>query len=372
MLNKYRVLVINPKSTTTLISVFQNEVCIFKQTVDHQQHIEINNLDVFSDIQLRKTNILEVLRKTSLNLSKIDAVCSNGGILRPVEGGTYLVNEVMIMDLTNNYNGKHASNFGGIIAFEIAKGLNIPAYIVDPPVVDELSHIATFSGLPALKRKSIFHALNQKFVARKAAAELAEAYENVNLIVAHLGNGITIGAHQNGKVIDVNNGLHGDGPFSLERTGTIPLEGIISLCFSGDYTQESLMHAITYQGGLKAYLHTKDIAEIENRIKAKDSHVEAVFDAMSYQIAKELGSMAVVLAGKVDGIVLTGELANSTILTKFIISKVAWIADVFIYPGEYDVQALNEGALRVLRGQEQPKQYTVQVNEGGELNDTRV
>lgn len=362
MLHNYRILVINPKSITTLVSVFQNEVCIFKQTLDHRQHADANNIDVIADIQLRKTSILEMLSNTSINLSKLDAVCSNGGILRPVEGGTYLVNEALITDLTNDYNGKHASNLGGLIAYEIANGLNISAYIVDPPVVDELNDIAKFSGLPGLERKSIFHALNQKFVARKAAQELKVDYHETNLIVAHLGNGITIGAHQNGRVIDVNNGLHGDGPFSLERTGTIPLEGIISHCFSGKYTKETMMHAITYHGGLKAYLQTKDIGEIEKRIQEKDSHAEAVFDAMSYQIAKELGSMAVVLEGKVAGIVLTGELANSKILTAFIMSKVAWIADVFVYPGEYDVQALNEGALRVLRGEEQPKQY--KVNEG--------
>lgn len=363
MPNNYRILVINPKSTTTLVSIFQNEVCIFKQTLDHRKNTDANNIDVIADIQLRKTAILEMLRSTSINLSKVAAVCSNGGIVRPVEGGTYLINEAMIHDLTNDFNGKHASNLGGLIAYEIANGLNVPAYIVDPPVVDELNEIARFSGLPKLERKSIFHALNQKYVARKAARELKVDYQQTNLIVAHLGNGITIGAHQNGRVIDVNNGLHGDGPFSLERTGTIPLEGLITLCFSGKYTKESMMHAITYHGGLNAYLHTNDIGEIEKRIEEYDSHAEAVFDAMSYQIAKELGSMAVVLEGKVDGIVLTGELANSKLLTKFIMSKVAWIADVFVYPGEYDVQALNEGTLRVLRAEELPKEYVI--NEGG-------
>lgn len=365
MLNMFRVLVINPKSTTTLISVFQNEICIFKQMVNHQKDSESDETEIISNIQLRKSDILAVLSSTNINLSKLTAVSSNGGILAPIEGGTYLINEWMITDLLNDLNGKHASNLGGIIAYEIAKGLNIPAYIVDPPVVDELSDIAKFSGFPKLERKSIFHALNQKFVARKAASEINKEYEKANLIVAHLGNGITIGAHQHGKVIDVNNGLHGDGPFSLERTGTIPLEGLISLCFSGDYTKESMMQTITYRGGLKAYLHTKNVANIEKRIQENDAYAESVFDAMSYQIAKELGSMAVVLEGIVDGIVLTGELANSKLLTAFIIAKVAWIADVYIYPGEYDVQALNEGTLRVLREQEQPKQYIV--NEGGRV-----
>lgn len=312
-----------------------------------------------NEVTYRKKQILKLLSDSGINMSKLDAVSAIGGLLRSVKGGTYVVTKEILIDLKNSFNGKHASNLGGILAYEIAKGLNIPAFIVDPPVVDELCHLAKFSGLPEIERISIFHALNQKAVARKAAEELNKTYENVNLIVAHLGNGITIGAHQQGKVIDVNNGLHGDGPFSLERAGTIPSEALISLCFSGKYSKDDIIRKITFKGGLKAYLDTDDLTEIEQRIANNDEYAKTVVEAMAYQIAKEIGSMAAVLSGNVEGVVLTGELAKSKLLTDFITERVIWIADVFLYPGEYDLQAINAGTLRVLKNEEEPKQYYV-------------
>lgn len=359
MRKRYRVLVVNPKSTNTIISVFHNDLCIFKERIHHHTKFK-NDMTVtalHNEVTIRKTQILRLLSDAGINMSKLDAVSAIGGLLRSVEGGTYIVNEDILFDLKNSFNGKHASNLGGIIAYEIAKGLNIPAYIVDPPVVDELSHIAKFSGLPEIERISIFHALNHKAVARQAAKELGTSYENINLIVAHLGNGITIGAHQNGRVIDVNNGLHGDGPFSLERAGTIPSEALISLCFSGEYSKDDIIRKITYKGGLKAYLNTDDLAEIEDRIANEDKYAKTVVEAMAYQIAKEIGAKATVLAGNVQGVVLTGELAKSKLLTDFITERVNWIADVFLYPGEYDLQAINAGTLRVLRKEETPKIY---------------
>ncbi|MEI3611766.1 butyrate kinase [Pseudogracilibacillus sp. SO30301A] len=357
MQKRYRTLVINPKTTKTIISVFHNEKCIYKQTLNHQTIFKNDLTEIDNEVTIRKTQILRVLNEAGINMSKLDAVAANGGLLRAVEGGTYSVTADVLKDLRSSYNGKHASNLGGILASEIAKGLNIPAYIVDPPVVDELSDLAKFSGLPGIERKSIFHALNQKAVARQAARELRITYNQANLIVAHIGNGITIGAHRCGKVIDVNNGLHGDGPFSLERAGTIPSEALISLCFSGEYTEEDIINKITYKGGLKAYLHTDNITEVEKRIRNNDKYAKKVFEAMAYQISKEIGAMAVVLSGKVHGIVLTGEIARSEILTEFITEKINWIADAFIYPGEYDIQALNAGTLRVLRQEERPKIY---------------
>lgn len=357
MKNQYRTLVINPKTTKTIISVFHNEICIFKETAEHPSSFKSDVSEIDQEVTERKVYILKLLSDAGINMSKLDAVSANGGLLRPIEGGTYIVTKEVLDDLRNSYNGKHASNLGGILAYEIAKGLNIPAYIVDPPVVDELSELAKFSGLPDIERKSIFHALNQKSVARQAAKELQSTYHQVNLIVAHIGNGITIGAHEQGKVIDVNNGLHGDGPFSLERAGTIPSEALISLCFSGNYTEEDIIKKITFKGGIKAYLHTDNVAEIESRINHQDRRAKLVLEAMAYQISKEIGSMAAVLAGKVHGVVLTGELANSEWLTDFITERVHWIADVFIYPGEYDIQALNAGTLRVLRLEEQPILY---------------
>ena len=360
MQKRYRVLVLNPKSTKTIVSVFHNDLCIFKETIHHNTKFKNDMAALNNEVAIRKTQILKVLTDAGINMSKLDAVSAIGGLLRSVEGGTYLVTKEILIDLKNSFNGKHASNLGGLLAYEIAKGLNIPAFIVDPPVVDELCHLAKFSGLPEIERISIFHALNQKAVARKAAYELGKTYETVNLIVAHLGNGITIGAHRNGKVIDVNNGLHGDGPFSLERAGTIPSEALISLCFSGEYTKDDIIRKITFKGGLKAYLHTDDLTEIEKRITNNDEYAKTVVEAMAYQIAKEIGSMACVLAGNVEGVVLTGELAKSKLLTDFITERVIWIADVFLYPGEYDLQAINAGTLRVLKNEEEPKIYKIE------------
>lgn len=359
MQKQYRVLVLNPKSTKTIISVFHNDLCIFKETIHHNTKFKNDMTALNNEVAIRKTQILRLLSDAGINMSKLDAVSAIGGLLRSIEGGTYLVTQDILIDLKNSFNGKHASNLGGILAYEIAQGLNIPAYIVDPPVVDELCHLAKFSGLPEIERISIFHALNQKAVARMAAKGLNKTYENVNLIVAHLGNGITIGAHEKGKVIDVNNGLHGDGPFSLERAGTIPSEALISLCFSGEYSKDDIIRKITYKGGLKAYLNTDDLNEIEERIANNDEYAKTVVEAMAYQIAKEIGSMAAVLSGNVEGVVLTGELAKSKLLTDFITERVIWIADVFLYPGEYDLQAINAGTLRVLKNEEQPKEYVV-------------
>lgn len=359
MQKQYRVLALNPKSTKTIISVFHNDLCIFKETIHHNTKFKNDMTALNNEVAIRKTQILRLLSDAGINMSKLDAVSAIGGLLRSIEGGTYLVTQDILIDLKNSFNGKHASNLGGILAYEIAQGLNIPAYIVDPPVVDELCHLAKFSGLPEIERISIFHALNQKAVARMAAKELNKTYENVNLIVAHLGNGITIGAHEKGKVIDVNNGLHGDGPFSLERAGTIPSEALISLCFSGEYSKDDIIRKITYKGGLKAYLNTDDLNEIEERIANNDEYAKTVVEAMAYQIAKEIGSMAAVLSGNVEGVVLTGELAKSKLLTDFITERVIWIADVFLYPGEYDLQAINAGTLRVLKNEEQPKEYVV-------------
>lgn len=359
MQKRYRTLIINPKSTTTIISIFHNESCIFKQAINHHAIFKSELAEIDNQVALRKNKILHFLSEAGINLSKIDAIAANGGLLRPTQGGTYKVTKDILIDLKNSYNGRHSSNLGGILAYEIAKGLNINAYIVDPPVVDELSDIARLSGLPNIERKSIFHALNQKAVARETALNLGTRYEDANLIVAHLGNGITIGAHRKGKVIDVNNGLHGDGPFSLERAGTIPSEALIALCFSGKYTEETIIREITYNGGLKAYLHTDDIREIEDKIKGDDSSAKMVLQAMTYQIAKEIGSMATVLKGTVDGIILTGDLAYGEKITELITERVNWIADVHIYPGEYDLQALNAGVLRVLRKEENVKVYPI-------------
>lgn len=353
----YRILVINPRSTLTKIGVFDDGNCILKKIVRHETQDLIEFKSVIEACAFRKRVILDHLDYEGINISKLSAVCARGGLLQPIEGGTYKVNESMLGDLKIGFNGEHASNLGGIIAHEIADGLNIEAYIVDPVVVDELDEIARFSGIPEIPRKSIFHALNQKAVSRKTAIDLKTTYESINLIVAHMGEGITIGAHQNGRVIDVNNGLDGEGPFSPERAGTVPTGDLVSLCFSGLYSRDEVMRKIVGQGGLIAHLKTNDALEIEKRIKAGDKAADRVYEAMAYQIAKDIGAMGTVLSGKVDAIILTGRLAYGKMLVDRITKRVKWIADTIVYPGENELLALNEGVLRVLRGEERPKVY---------------
>ncbi|WP_404452958.1 butyrate kinase [Virgibacillus necropolis] len=353
----FRILVINPGSTSTKIGVFDNETCIFEKTIRHEADEVAGFNRVIDQYDFRKNVILDQLDHEGINISKLSAVCGRGGLLRPIEGGTYEVNEAMLEDLRIGFNGEHASNLGGIIANEIANGLNIPAYIVDPVVVDEFEEIARFSGVPEIPRKSIFHALNQKAVARKVAKDIGKAYDEANLIITHMGGGITVGAHKNGKVIDVNNGLHGDGPFSPERAGTVPAGDLVSLCYSGQYYRDEMMKKLVGQGGLVAYLQTSDAVEVENRIENGDKEASDTYEAMAYQIAKEIGSMSAVLNGRVDAIIMTGGLAYGKAFVEMISKRINWIADTIVYPGEDELQALTEGTLRVLRGEETPKIY---------------
>jgi butyrate kinase len=355
--NKYRILTINPGSTSTKIGIFDHDISIFEKTIRHDAE-KINTFpNIIDQYQFRKTAILETLDNEGINISKLSAVCGRGGLLRPIKGGTYAVNDLMLKDLQSGHSGQHASNLGGIIAHEIAAGLNIPAFIVDPVVVDELAPIARISGFSLIERKSIFHALNQKAVARRVAKELGKEYSELNLIVAHMGGGITVGVHQQGRVVDVNNGLHGDGPFSPERAGTVPAGDLIALCYSGEHYREEIMKRLVGQGGLVGYLGTNDAVEVEQRIAAGDKKAELIYEAMAYQVAKEIGSCSTVLSGRVDAIVLTGGLAYGTGFVKRISDRINWIADVIVHPGEDELLALAEGALRVLRGEEEVKIY---------------
>jgi butyrate kinase len=362
--SEYRILVINPGSTSTKIGVFSNEVSIFEKTIRHDAEYISTFSSIIDQYEFRKQTILEALDYEGINTSKLHAVCGRGGLLRPIKGGTYDVNDQMLEDLKKGYSGQHASNLGGIIAFEIATGLNIPSYIVDPVVVDELDEIARISGLAEIQRRSIFHALNQKAVARRVAKNLGKPYEDLNLIVTHMGGGITVGAHQNGRVIDVNNGLHGDGPFSPERAGTVPAGDLVSMCFSGDFYREEVMKKLVGQGGLVGYLGTSDALKVEKMVAKGNEKAKLVYDAMAYQVAKEIGSAAAVLFGKVDRIILTGGLAYGTGFVQNITDRIKWIADVIVHPGENELQALAEGALRVLKGEEQAKSYPgIQIDE---------
>lgn len=353
----YQVLVINPGSTSTKIGVFQGETLGMDSTIRHTAEEIAQYPSIIDQYNFRKEAILKVLKDEGINISKLDAVCGRGGLLRPIAGGTYTVNDAMIEDLQKGYSGQHASNLGGILASEIAEDLTIPSFIVDPVVVDELAPIARISGLSLINRQSIFHALNQKAVARRYAKQVNKKYEDLRLIVTHMGGGITVGAHAGGKVIDVNNGLHGDGPFSPERAGTVPTGDLVELCFSGKYFRNEMMRSLVGEGGLVGYLGTNDAVLVEKRIAAGDEKAKLVYDAMAYQIAKEIGSAATVLNGKIDAIILTGGLAYGKEFIELITSKIDWISEVVVYPGEDELQALAEGAIRVLSGEEQAKDY---------------
>lgn len=293
-------------------------------------------------------------------MNTLDCIVGRGGLLKPIKGGTYSVTEKMLADLRVGVLGQHASNLGGIIANEFSKELNVPAFIVDPVVVDELSPIARISGLADIERRSIFHALNQKAIARRYADEVGKKYSELNLIVAHLGGGVSVGAHEKGLVIDVANALDGEGPFSPERSGSLPVGSLIDMCYSGRYTIYDMKKKITGRGGLVSYLDTNDARVVEEMIEKDDDKAKLVYEAMAYQVAKEIGSCAATLEGKVDAILITGGIAYSNAFTSMVKRRVEFIADVKVYPGEDEMIALALGGLRVMRGEEGTQNYDEQ------------
>lgn len=353
-----RILTINPGSTSTKIAVFQNGSVIFLKTIKHS----MEKLDKFEKItdqyEYRKNIIYQELEHADIYLDKIRMVIGRGGLIKPIASGIYRVNDAMKNDLINSPMGEHASNLGALIADDIAKSLpNAEAYIADPVVVDELEPLARFSGHPAFRRVSIFHALNQKAIARAHAKSLMKKYEEMNLIVVHLGGGITVGAHHKGKVIDVNQGLDGDGPFSPERSGTLPTGALVRAAFSGDYTLEKMKSMIVGHGGMSAYLGTNDAYEVEQHALKGNAESLEVLQAMAYQVAKEIGAMSTVLKGEVDAILITGGMANSKWFCNYIIERVYKIAPVHLYPGEDEMRALAENGMLVLSGEIEAKEY---------------
>ena len=356
----YRILTINPGSTSTKIAVYDNDKEVFEKTLRHSSE-EIGQFENISDqFNFRKDIIEGELKAADIKLEELDCVVGRGGLLKPIKGGTYSVTESMLEDLRVGVSGQHASNLGGIIANEFSKELDIPAFIVDPVVVDEISDLARISGTASIERKSIFHALNQKAIGRRFAGEIGKKYEDLNLIIAHMGGGISVGAHSKGAVVDVANALDGEGPFSPERSGGVPVGSVIDLCFSGNYTVYDIRKMITGNGGLVSYLNTNDAREVEAMIEKGDKKAELVYEAMAYQVAKEIGSCAAVLSGKVDGILLTGGIAYSKSFTKMITDRVGFISEVKIYPGEDEMIALALGGLRVLKGEEKAQNYDEQ------------
>ena len=309
-------------------------------------------------MDFRKELILDFLKSKNFDVKELSAVIGRGGLLKPIPGGTYKVSEALLEDLRVGKQGQHASNLGGLLAKEIAGPLGIPAYIVDPVVVDELAPVARYSGLPELPRISIFHALNQKAVAKRYAKEQGVPYDTLNLIVAHMGGGVSVGAHQGGRVVDVNNTLDGDGPFSPERTGSLPVGALVKMCFSGKYTQAEIAKKINGKGGLNAYLGTNDMRDV-TRMAFEEGNQEAenVFHAFTYQVAKDIGAMSAVLCGKVDQIILTGGIAYSDRVVDEIRQRVSYISGITVYAGEDELLALAQGGLRVLKGEEEALDY---------------
>ncbi len=354
-----KILAINPGSTSTKVALFEDDRELWSDT----QRYDVDVLKEFHGIMAQQDFRLDEIRKVveanKTDLSELDAVVGRGGLLKPIPGGTYEVNSDMIDDLGSCKYGAHASNLGAGLAVSLARegGCN-RAFIVDPVVVDELTPEARLSGMPGIDRRSIWHALNQKAVARRVAAEMGKKYEDLNIIVAHMGGGISVGAHENGKTIDVNNALDGEGPFSPERAGSLPAGGLVRLAYSGKYDLPELLKKMVGNGGLVAHLGTNDLREVQKMIEAGNEKAKLVFEALALQVAKEIGSRAAVLRGKVDAIVLTGGLAYSDMLVERIRERISYIADIKVYPGEDEMMALAEGALRVLKGEEEANIYT--------------
>ena len=352
----YKILIINPGSTSTKIGVFSDETQLMEETLRHSTEEIAQYNTIYDQKDFRKKVILDVLKEKNVTLSDIDVVVGRGGLLKPIPGGTYATTPELLEDLKIGKQGQHASNLGGILAAEIAAEINVPSYIVDPVVVDELQPVARLSGHPKMDRISIFHALNQKAVAKRYAKEIGKSYEDLNLIVVHMGGGVSVGAHKNGAVIDVANALDGDGPFSPERSGGLPSGALMKLCFSGEYTQAQVSKMINGNGGFNAYVGTNDMRDLV-KMAETDEKAKLVMDAFHYQLAKEIGSMAVVLGGKVDQIILTGGIAYNQITQDYFKKAVGFLAPITIYPGEDELLALAQGALRVMNGEEEAKIY---------------
>lgn len=353
-----KILAVNPGSTSTKVAIFDNEDEVKSQTLHHTTEELRTFKNVADQYAFRVGEIMNFLNESNHSLSDFAAFVGRGGLLRPVQGGTYIVNEAMIEELKIAKYGEHASNLGALIVYEFSKLTGKPAFIVDPVVVDEMDDIARISGHPDFQRKSIFHALNQKAVARKAALLLDKRYEECNLIVAHMGGGVSVGAHKKGRVVDVNNALDGDGPFSPERSGTLPLTSLIDLCYSGKYSFEEMKRKIKGEGGLVAHLGTNNAIEVQKMIDNGNEKAKLIYRAMAYQISKWIGRMVVPLEGNVDAIVLTGGMAyDSKYMIKWIKERVSYIAPVMIFPGGREEEALVMGALRILRGEEKAKNY---------------
>ena len=351
------ILVINPGSTSTKLAVFRDSTQIHTTSLHHSSTELAQFGDIVEQRAFREKLTVQWLESQGIPLTKLTAIVARGGLLAPIAGGTYSINQTMVDELAQSLYGKHASNLAALIAYELAQSLNIPSFIVDPVVVDELEPLARVSGTPHFERQSIFHALNHKASAKKASELLSIPYQNLNLIVAHLGGGISVGAHKQGKVVDVNNALSGEGPFSPERSGSLPTEGLVNFFFDHTFTKGDLVKKFAGKSGLVGHLGTNDLRLTVGRMQDGDEQARCYFQAMCYQISKEIGRISSVLFGNVDRIILTGGLAYAAELVEEIRQRVEFIAPILVLPGENELEALALGALRVLTGAEEALEY---------------
>lgn len=347
------ILIINPGSTSTKVGIFTAGEMKVNVSVKHTDEELRKFPTIWDQYDYRRDAILGVLHGQGLAMGDLDAIACRGGNVKPLPGGTYKVCPKMIADMKSGIYGGHPINVGGLVAFDLGNEYDIPVLTADPPMTDELCDSARFSGIPQIARQSSFHALNQKATARKIAAGLGKRYDEVNLIVVHLGGGISVGAHRKGKIIDVNNALDGDGPFSPERAGSLPAGDLVKMCFSGDYTKEQMLKLLTGGGGLYAYLGTTNAIEIQQRIAAGDEKAAGVYEAMAYQVAKEVGACTTVLEGDIDAIALTGSLVYSQVLLDSLKKKISFIAPIYLNPGENEMEALADAAMRYFNNEEE-------------------
>ena len=358
MTNAKKILIVNPGSTSTKIGLYDTDCMVFNESVGHSAEELKPFKTIWEQYDFRKNAILAVMGKHHLSLTDLDAIACRGGNVRPIPGGIYRLCPEMLKDMKSGIYGKHPTNVGGLVAYDLGNEHDIPVFTLDPPMTDELCTSARYSGIPQIERLSSFHALNQKATARKVAAKIGKGYAEINMVVVHLGGGISVGAHRKGQIVDVNNALDGDGPFSPERAGSLPAGDLVKLCFSGKYTENEILKLLTGGGGLMAYLGTTDGIEIGKRIAAGDAKAAGVFEAMAYQVAKEVGSCAAVLEGEVDAIALTGSLVYSDVLMESLKKKISFIAPIHLVPGENEMSALAEGVMRYFNEEESLSVYS--------------
>lgn len=350
-------LIINPGSTSTKLGVFEDETLLFEETLRHSTE-EIGRYATIADQKdFRKDIILNFLKEKNFDIKDLGMVVGRGGMLKPIPSGTYATTDELCKDLAEGVSGQHASNLGGLLAREIGDSIGVPSYIVDPVVVDEMEPEARISGVPELPRVSIFHALNQKAVAKRYAKEKGVSYDSLNLIVVHMGGGVSVGPHKKGKVVDIFNALDGDGAFSPERAGGVPNGALIKMCFSGKYSEKEVYKKVVGNGGFNAYCNTNDMRDVEKMVNEGDENAALIRRAFIKQVSKDIGAMATVLEGKVDQIIVTGGIAYDKVVVNGLKEKCEWIAPFTVYPGEDELLALVQGGLRVLNGEEEAGKY---------------